>query len=71
VGYEGAYDLRIFDNSPVGVRHPGVVCDGCNEVKSLKRTLYLCVLRAGNWTIQYTLAIRAPIKAPQKRSYNE
>ncbi|CAG7817456.1 unnamed protein product, partial [Allacma fusca] len=31
VGHEDAYDLRVFDNAPVGVRHPGVSCGGCNE----------------------------------------
>ncbi|XP_012946086.1 E3 ubiquitin-protein ligase MIB2 [Aplysia californica] len=29
VGYQGAYDLRIFDNAPVGVRHQNIICDSC------------------------------------------
>ncbi|CAG7822966.1 unnamed protein product, partial [Allacma fusca] len=24
-----AFCLRVFDNAPVGVSHPGVSCDGC------------------------------------------
>ncbi|XP_067951450.1 E3 ubiquitin-protein ligase MIB2-like [Watersipora subatra] len=31
VGYQGAYDLRIYDNAPAGVKHPSVICDGCSE----------------------------------------
>lgn len=29
VGYQGAYDLRVVDNAPVGVKHPNIICDGC------------------------------------------
>lgn len=29
VGYQGAYDLRVFDNAPVGVKHPNIICDSC------------------------------------------
>ncbi|CAL8095409.1 unnamed protein product [Orchesella dallaii] len=31
VGYQEAYDLRLFDNGPAGVRHPNVICDGCKD----------------------------------------
>ncbi|RUS90925.1 hypothetical protein EGW08_001322 [Elysia chlorotica] len=29
VGYQGAFDLRILDNAPVGVRHANIICDSC------------------------------------------
>ncbi|XP_052213892.1 E3 ubiquitin-protein ligase MIB2-like isoform X1 [Dreissena polymorpha] len=29
VGYQGAYDLRIFDNAPIGIKHQNIICDGC------------------------------------------
>ncbi|KAF6028008.1 MIB2 [Bugula neritina] len=31
VGYQGSYDLRLFDNAPAGVKHVDVVCDACNQ----------------------------------------
>lgn len=31
VGYQGKFDLRIFDNGPIGVRHPNVICDNCKK----------------------------------------
>ncbi|XP_076044605.1 E3 ubiquitin-protein ligase mind bomb 2 isoform X4 [Oratosquilla oratoria] len=31
VGYQGAFDLRIFDNAPIGVKHPNHICDGCKR----------------------------------------
>ncbi|KAL3861794.1 hypothetical protein ACJMK2_007813 [Sinanodonta woodiana] len=31
VGYQGAYDLRIFDNASVGVKHPNIICDTCKK----------------------------------------
>lgn len=31
VGYQGAYDLRIFDNAPVGVKHQNIICDACRK----------------------------------------
>ena len=30
-GYMGAYDLRVFDSAPIGVRHPNISCNGCNK----------------------------------------
>ncbi|PAA73171.1 hypothetical protein BOX15_Mlig033066g2 [Macrostomum lignano] len=30
VGYQGAYDLRVFDSAPVGIRHT-VSCSECNR----------------------------------------
>uniref|UniRef100_A0A2R5LAE8 RING-type E3 ubiquitin transferase n=1 Tax=Ornithodoros turicata TaxID=34597 RepID=A0A2R5LAE8_9ACAR len=29
VGYQGAYDLRVLDNAPVGIKHPNIICDSC------------------------------------------
>ncbi|KAK0061423.1 E3 ubiquitin-protein ligase MIB2 [Biomphalaria pfeifferi] len=29
IGYQGAYDLRIYDNAPCGVKHPNIICDTC------------------------------------------
>uniref|UniRef100_T1JDF9 RING-type E3 ubiquitin transferase n=1 Tax=Strigamia maritima TaxID=126957 RepID=T1JDF9_STRMM len=31
VGYQGAYDLRILDNAPIGVKHPNIICDACRK----------------------------------------
>ena len=31
VGYQDAYDLRVVDNAPVGVKHMIIVCDGCKK----------------------------------------
>ncbi|XP_021361019.1 E3 ubiquitin-protein ligase MIB2-like isoform X2 [Mizuhopecten yessoensis] len=31
VGYQGAYDLRVLDNAPTGVKHPNIICDGCKK----------------------------------------
>ncbi|XP_055949840.1 E3 ubiquitin-protein ligase MIB2-like [Argiope bruennichi] len=31
VGYQGAYDLRILDNAPLGVKHPNIICDSCRK----------------------------------------
>jgi len=31
VGYQGAFDLRIWDNATIGVKHPNIVCDGCKR----------------------------------------
>lgn len=31
VGYQSAYDLRVYDNAPIGVRHPNVICDACRK----------------------------------------
>ncbi|BFZ22874.1 hypothetical protein BsWGS_25913 [Bradybaena similaris] len=29
VGYQGAYDLRIFDSATVGIKHTNIICDAC------------------------------------------
>ncbi|XP_059145038.1 E3 ubiquitin-protein ligase MIB2-like [Physella acuta] len=29
VGYQGAYDLRVYDNAPCGVKHTNIICDNC------------------------------------------
>ncbi|XP_071109275.1 E3 ubiquitin-protein ligase MIB2-like isoform X1 [Haliotis cracherodii] len=31
VGYQGAYDLRILDNAPTGVKHTNIICDACKK----------------------------------------
>nr|CAD7261111.1 unnamed protein product [Timema shepardi] len=31
IGYQGAYDLRVIDNAPAGVKHPNIICDGCKK----------------------------------------
>ncbi|XP_022099973.1 E3 ubiquitin-protein ligase MIB1-like [Acanthaster planci] len=30
-GASGKYDLRIYDNAQLGVKHPNIICDGCHE----------------------------------------
>nr|XP_012144811.1 PREDICTED: E3 ubiquitin-protein ligase MIB2 isoform X1 [Megachile rotundata] len=31
IGYQGAYDLLVFDNAATGVKHPNIICDGCKR----------------------------------------
>lgn len=31
IGYQGAYDLRVLDNAPSGVKHPNIICDACQK----------------------------------------
>ncbi|KAL5015310.1 hypothetical protein ScPMuIL_009580 [Solemya velum] len=31
VGYQDAFDLRVFDNAPIGVKHPIIMCDACKQ----------------------------------------
>lgn len=31
VGYQGACDLRIFDNAATGVRHNNIICSSCKK----------------------------------------
>ena len=31
VGYHDAYDLLLYDNAPIGVKHPNIICDGCKR----------------------------------------
>lgn len=31
IGYQNAYDLRIFDNAPIGVKHPNIICNACKK----------------------------------------
>uniref|UniRef100_A0A1Y1N7W1 ZZ-type domain-containing protein n=1 Tax=Photinus pyralis TaxID=7054 RepID=A0A1Y1N7W1_PHOPY len=31
VGYLGKFDLRAIDNAQIGVKHPNIVCDGCDS----------------------------------------
>uniref|UniRef100_UPI00358FD0BB E3 ubiquitin-protein ligase MIB2 isoform X2 n=1 Tax=Myxine glutinosa TaxID=7769 RepID=UPI00358FD0BB len=30
--YEGAYDLLMYDNAQIGIRHPNIICDGCKKL---------------------------------------
>lgn len=30
-GIEGKYDLMLYDNGPVAVSHPNIICDSCRE----------------------------------------
>lgn len=30
IGYQGCYDLLVFDNAPISVKHQGVKCNGCS-----------------------------------------
>ncbi|KAF5271379.1 hypothetical protein FQA39_LY08177 [Lamprigera yunnana] len=41
VGYLGKYDLRIIDNAQIGVKHPNIVCDGC-DVQGIAGMRYKC-----------------------------
>ncbi|XP_018058447.1 PREDICTED: E3 ubiquitin-protein ligase MIB2 [Atta colombica] len=31
IGYQGAYDLLVFDNAAAGVKHSNIICDGCKR----------------------------------------
>ncbi|KAK0078776.1 hypothetical protein PV325_002110, partial [Microctonus aethiopoides] len=31
IGYQGYYDLLVFDNAAAGVQHANIVCDGCKR----------------------------------------
>ncbi|XP_029678804.1 E3 ubiquitin-protein ligase MIB2-like [Formica exsecta] len=31
IGYQGAYDLLMFDNAAAGVKHSNIICDGCKR----------------------------------------
>ncbi|XP_030842660.1 E3 ubiquitin-protein ligase MIB2 isoform X3 [Strongylocentrotus purpuratus] len=31
VGYQGAYDLLLFDNAPAGIKHQNITCNGCKQ----------------------------------------
>ncbi|GAB6018437.1 hypothetical protein CHUAL_000145 [Chamberlinius hualienensis] len=31
VGYQNAFDLRICDNAPIGVKHPNIICNACKK----------------------------------------
>lgn len=31
IGYQGAYDVLLFDNASTGVKHSNIVCDGCKR----------------------------------------
>ncbi|MEE6483923.1 hypothetical protein FKM82_013690 [Ascaphus truei] len=30
-GFQGAYDLMLYDNAQTGVRHPNIICDCCKK----------------------------------------
>ncbi|XP_043466161.1 E3 ubiquitin-protein ligase MIB2 isoform X2 [Leptopilina heterotoma] len=31
IGYQDSYDLLLYDNAPIGVKHPNIICDGCKK----------------------------------------
>ncbi|XP_066603887.1 E3 ubiquitin-protein ligase MIB2 isoform X2 [Prorops nasuta] len=31
IGYQGAFDLRVFDNAATCVKHANIICDGCKR----------------------------------------
>ncbi|XP_046592111.1 E3 ubiquitin-protein ligase MIB2 isoform X2 [Neodiprion lecontei] len=31
IGYQGAYDLLVFDNAAAGIKHSNIICDGCKR----------------------------------------
>lgn len=31
LGYQSAYDIRVYDNAPIGVRHSNVICHACRK----------------------------------------
>ncbi|EFN80905.1 E3 ubiquitin-protein ligase MIB2 isoform X2 [Harpegnathos saltator] len=31
IGYQGAYDLLVFDNASAGIKHSNIICDGCKR----------------------------------------
>ncbi|XP_041954145.1 E3 ubiquitin-protein ligase MIB2 isoform X2 [Alosa sapidissima] len=30
-GYQGSFDLLLYDNAQIGVRHSNIICDGCKK----------------------------------------
>lgn len=42
VGYQGAYDLRVFDNAPAGIKHPNIICDACCK-RGISGTRWKCM----------------------------
>lgn len=43
VGYTGKYDLRVIDNAQIGVKHPNIVCDGCDN-QGISGMRYKCTI---------------------------
>ncbi|KAF7267945.1 hypothetical protein GWI33_018888 [Rhynchophorus ferrugineus] len=43
VGYTSKYDLRVIDNAQIGVKHPNIVCDGCDN-RGISGMRYKCTI---------------------------
>ncbi|KAL1116546.1 hypothetical protein AAG570_005018 [Ranatra chinensis] len=42
VGYNNAYDLRLLDNAPAGVKHPNIICDSCKRSQGIVGMRFKC-----------------------------
>nr|NP_001121594.1 zinc finger protein Ci-ZF(ZZ/RING)-1 [Ciona intestinalis]XP_018671186.1 zinc finger protein Ci-ZF(ZZ/RING)-1 isoform X2 [Ciona intestinalis]FAA00182.1 TPA: zinc finger protein [Ciona intestinalis] len=42
IGYQGAFDLLVFDSAPAGIKHPSKQCDGCAERTMIRGTRWQC-----------------------------
>ncbi|XP_064586505.1 E3 ubiquitin-protein ligase MIB2 isoform X2 [Zonotrichia leucophrys gambelii] len=43
-GFQGAYDLLLYDNAQIGVRHPNIICDCCKKhgIRGMRWKCKLC-----------------------------
>ncbi|KAJ7421484.1 E3 ubiquitin-protein ligase MIB2 [Willisornis vidua] len=43
-GFQGAYDLLLYDNAQIGVRHPNIICDCCKKhgIRGMRWKCQLC-----------------------------
>ncbi|KAJ8668122.1 hypothetical protein QAD02_009785 [Eretmocerus hayati] len=52
IGYQGAYDLAVFDNATAGARHPNIICDSC-QVQGIVGMRWKC-----SWCPDYDLCTK-------------